>query len=205
MSLLVNCARCGIQVQSGLITISGNARIKLTNSSTDCPKCGRNADYLDGTYDFVGGVLKAFTAPGITLAAIGTAKQIADEASNGRIDTEAAIGKLAAISADLAEAVRKSSKGQVSWELVVAVLALIYSIWSDLESDADAQALLAEERTQTEVSEKTLTELEKLSVVRQVGNSATSEQRKAPVSQSPAAKNRHERRKDAALSKRQDR
>jgi hypothetical protein len=95
---------------------------------------------------------------------------------------------------------RWNEKGAV-WNLILTLLVLIYTIWTDRGSDEAARSALAEAQTQTAISQKMLEAI-------QVQNKSVRElttkpalRLKAPA-QTNAPKNRHERRKQKAIQKR---
>jgi rubredoxin len=163
MSIPARCTSCNYQfTPNKMIEVQGNVtglQIGLGNRMP-CPMCGAPAHLVAGTYDFVNGVIAAFTAPGMSREKVEAAKNIAKEASEGAITTEDALHRLEAVSATLAMAVaqHQGQSCKVNWEFLLTLFALIWTIWSDHQSDADAQAALAEARTQTEVAEKLLEE-----------------------------------------------
>ena len=150
------CSQCGLKFATPGIEINDSTDITFVGGKTRCPKCGAPADIVDGTYDFVGNVISAFRAPGMTRQKVAAARDIAQEASRGEITVNDAIIRLEAISSQLAAAAHASSGSRIDWGLLLALLVFLYTIWTDLGSDADAQAELGEARTQTAIAQKML-------------------------------------------------
>lgn len=198
MSIPAVCRKCGLQFISGLFGGMGFATVSISGSTTDCPNCGGTADFVSGEYQFVAGVIAAFTAPGMTREKFEAARGLIAEASSGAIATAEAIDQLSAISAELAKAIQSQTTKKVNWEFLVALLALIWTIWDDQESDAVAKAALRQAQTQTAVAQKMLAELQA-----QPSDRPPQTTKLKTLSPTPAEKvappNRHERRKDEAM------
>lgn len=126
MGILFTCDRCGTQFTSGAIQIE-NSSAYLANNRVNCPKpsCEGWGHHAAGEYTFVGGVLKAFTAAGMTREKVVAARQVAEEASSGTITTDEAVARLEAISAELLSAMRAGTGKRFNWELLLALLTLI--------------------------------------------------------------------------------
>lgn len=196
----MSCMNCGYIGASQMLTIS-DSWVKIIGTGNErCPRCGGPTEYQQGTYDFVGDVIASFTALGMTREKVERAKAVVQEAAAGTLASKEAIALLREISTTLAMAVEESNKPRIDWSLILTILSLLYVVWSDQKSDADAQALLKETRTQTEVFEKTLEEQSK-----QIASSRelTTKSASPPTAQvrKTGTKNRHERRKDDALAR----
>lgn len=179
-----------------------DSTLSLTNVTTICPECDGEAVIQDGTYEFIGNVLAAFTAPGMTREKVEAARKVAEEAASGMVSSEEAIHLLRDISATLARAVSQPPPSvKINWELVIAIFALLQSFWGSYSSDADVQAALAEARKQTELSQKILEELQKQSAIDGMTR-PTKVRPKLDPTQMTTPKNRAERRKAAAIERR---
>ena len=199
------CEKCGTRwaQPSPLGNFRGHAVVEVTDNIAICPVegcCGWGHS-INGYYDFVGGVLNTFTAPGMTREKVEAVRGIAKEASSGQITTEDALQRLEAISEALAKAVAQPQGRKVNWEFLLALFALIWAIWTDRESDADAQAALAESRTQTEVAQKMLEESQAQTESLRELTTKPASRLQAPA-QTTTQKNRAERRKAAAIERR---
>jgi hypothetical protein len=187
---------------SRTINIVNSQDITIEGWGEECLLCGGVADLQSGTYDFVGEVMTAFRASGMTRDKVEAAKKVVTEASTGAIASDEAIKRLGEISSQLARLIENSGHRRINWELILTAILAIYTIWTDQKSDADAQAALAEARTQTEVAQKMLEES-------QAQTASLRELTTKPVSQpqgqgqTTAPRNRAERRKAEALAKRE--
>lgn len=203
MSIPVHCNQCGYRGIARSISVQDTFNFSVAGSE-QCPQCGGPAEFQQGSYDFIGDVLMAFRAPGMTREKVEAAKQVVGDASAGVIASDVALQRLGEISAQLATLIEKSGERRINWGLILTIVLAIYTIWTDQKSDADAQAALAEARTQSEVAQKTLEVLERQSAVG--GKSPTKPTLRSPAQpQTTAPKNRHQRRADAAKAGRSDR
>jgi hypothetical protein len=199
MSQTTTCPNC-LNTIPGLGSLF-NGNFQFTNVSIGCPYCGYSAPVKDGNYLIFDGVIKAFTAPGMTREKLRAAKSITDDASSGVITTQEAIQRLEIVSATLAKAVPQTKNKTIDWGLLLAILTFLYTFWNDYESDADAQAALAESRKQTAFAQRTLAEIQAQSVSLRELKTTPASRLKAPA-QTNGTKNRHERRKQNAIQNR---
>lgn len=205
------CRRCGHQFISRMFNFPNGTDISFSGIVEMCPMpgCGGDADLQSGSYDFVDGVIAAFRAPGMTREKIEAFAGVVAQAADGKITPERAVGDAQNISALLGALLAAARDHGVTFDRLLAVIGIILSGWALYSSDADAranlgnvQARLSAERTQIEVQRKLLSELEELNAsVRDLASISVSPPQ-GPKQTTPT-KNRHERRKDAALSRRQ--
>jgi hypothetical protein len=201
MSVEFTCDRCGAIFTSNFI--GGTTSVYMADNPVKCPvpRCSGWGHHKTGTYDFVNGIVKVFTAPGITRQNLDDASSIVKEASTGSITNQDAIQRLEAISATLAKAIAQSGQPKINWEFILALLVCIYTIWSDRGSDEAAQSALKEAQTQTAISQKMLeATLEQNKYVRE-SKTTPALRRQTPI-QTSGTKNRHERRKQNAIQNR---
>lgn len=176
----------------------------MSGNRVGCPVqgCSGWGHHEVGTYDFVDGVVKAFTAPGMTREKVDAARKVAEEAASGSVSSEEAIHRLREINPTLANVVSQPSPSpKINWDRLIAILALLHSFWISFSSDADVQAALAETRKQTELSQKMLEELQKQSAVGGIAHPIEAKPELDPR-QMTTPKNRAERRKALAIERR---
>lgn len=202
MDLEFVCDRCGTRFTAPNF-IGGTATVYMEGNRVRCPvrNCGGWGHHKPGYYEFVNGVVRAFTSPGMTREKVDAARQVAKDASAGAITSEDAIKRLEAISGALANAVERSADRRINWELILTLLMCIYTIWTDQKSDADAQAALTEARTQTELAQRMLEESRAQSGSLRELVTRPALQPPAPT-RTNAPRNRAERRKAAAIERR---
>ena len=199
----MHCPTCGLTFESQTIRFSGtwlNATIR--GGGETCPSCGAMADTVEGTYNIIQNVFTVVTAPNMTRAEIDAAKEIASEAAKGSISSDDAMKSLVKVSKSLAAALQKPEGSRVNWEASLALLSLIITVWANHETDADAQAALKESQTQTAIAQKMLQEFQGQSqFLRELATKPTSQQLIPMQTTSP--KNRADRRKAAAIARRE--
>ena len=201
MDLVFTCDECGNTFAVPNI-VGGTGRVYMEDNRARCPAphCGGWGQHKPGFYDFVDGVLKAFAAPGMTREKIEAAKKVIADASTGALASDEAIKQLSDISVQLGQLIEKSGQRKISWELILTIVPAIYTIWTDHKSDANAQAVLIESRTQTEVAQRILEETQAQS--RSLRELTTKRALQPPVrAQTSVTKNRHERRKQEKLAR----
>lgn len=203
MAIPFKCDRCGTVFTPSVFKIANNVTLRMTNNRVRCPvpDCFGWGHHENGTYEFVDGVLKAFTANGFTRQNLVDARTIVKEVSASSITGDVAIQRLEAISADLAKAIAQSGQHKINWELILALIVLVYTVWTDRGSDEAAQAALKEAETQTAISQKILEATQELNKsVREL--KPTPALRGPTLTQTNGAKNRRERRKQKAFENR---
>lgn len=205
MAIPSTCRKCGETFASRLFRVEGgSSRISIGRGVEPCrrPGCDGMADVQSGTYDFINGAVAAFTAPGMTREKVRAVRAVVERASNGDISNEKAIEQLEKISAQLANVIQLHEKKSINWELLLAIIVFVYTLWSGFQSDDAAQAALEEARKSNAIAEKMLEELK-------VQSSSSQESATGSVSPSASgqkktvANNRAERRKSAAIKRRE--
>lgn len=216
MSIPTRCERCGHRGVSRMISISDSRDVTIRGGYEPCARCGGPALYQSGNYDFVGDVVAAFRAPGVTREAVTRLGDIAKGVQTGVISADEAAVQISELAAPLATVWDWSNKNAGALSLLVAIIALFLTIYYEAESDAadaEERALARQqvEATQSlhEVQEKILIELQRTGVVPPAPKTQpTPKPPKPPAirAQKPmkaVAPNRRERRKAAALARRQ--
>ena len=91
MSIPVHCKRCGYRGAARSLRIENSTDVTFHGGSENCLQCGGRAELHVGTYDFVGDVVSAFIAPGMTREKVEAAKKIAEDAAKGDVSSDEAI------------------------------------------------------------------------------------------------------------------
>lgn len=160
MNVPAKCQVCGHQFISNAIHIEDSVSMVI-GGSTDCERCNGRANFVAGTYDFVGDVIAAFRAPGITRETVTEVRQIVSKAASGKITAAEAVQQTRKVSSALGAFLLTAHERGITFDRVLAVILFLHTFWASYSSDADVQAALAESRKQVELSQKILEELQK--------------------------------------------
>lgn len=217
MSIPAECLSCGYKFISRALYFADSTNITITGSSETCPNCGGRAALQSGTYDFVGDMISAFRAPGITKEKVRRFKDLATDLNSGKLSQDDAEAEAEKIGPQFVKILKTVHENGITFDRVISVITLLFLIWTQSGSDADVQATLegigqqielskqqldATEQ-QTETSQELLVELRKLRSDVQEQEAKKAELRPAskqmPTSGQP---NRHDRRKAAAIARR---
>jgi hypothetical protein len=155
MSIPIHCGHCGYQGLSTGISIT-SARVTVKGGGGQCPQCGGIASYVSGTYDFVGEVIAAFSAPGITREKVSAFRDIVQGVANGSISNDRAKEKADALSPALSSVIANTLKQGLTISNLVSLIGIILALWSMYSSDADVEAALKEDQKQTELMQQML-------------------------------------------------
>lgn len=198
--MIVDCPFCGPVPSQGLF--GGNATVSISNVGTTCPRCGAPAPFRDGTYTLVNSVVSAFTASSVTKDQILRFREVARSVQAGTVSAREAESEIAKIGNTFAKlwSLMGNNGGQIS--LILTIITLFLMIHFERQSSADS-AELADihekqvEATQTvaEIERKILEELQKQS------RGTASKPSASPPTKN--FKNRAQRRKAAAIERRQ--
>lgn len=202
MSVPVFCESCGYRGISNAISMSNVRGAVLSNVYEPCPQCGGMAKLHSGTYDFVGDIMTAFRSPGMTREKIAAFRSVLEQVTEGELSSSDAVQTTEEIDPLLSRWLRAAFERGISFDRVLAVFSAILALWMAYSSDADVQAALTESRHQTELSQKILSELEKLNVS-SPGPLPKAVMPQVGPAQTNVPRNRHERRKAAAIKKRE--
>lgn len=136
--------------------------VTISNCSESCPipGCGGIADLESGTYDFIGNVMTAFRAPGMTRQKLEAFAGVVSQAAEGKVSPEMAAQQAKQISHSLGALLAAAHSHGITFDRILAVILAIQAFWAAYSSDADVQAALTESRHQTELSQKMLSELQ---------------------------------------------
>ncbi|WP_417621564.1 hypothetical protein [Parasphingorhabdus sp.] len=224
----MKCNKCDHQFIAHGIKIRNSRGGYIGNVSEPCERsdCNGIASSQPGTYDhdadgnitfFISGVARAFHAPEMTREKVSAAKEVVQDASNGAIGSDEALKQLEEISATLASVLRQSGQRKINWELLLAIIVFIVSIYQREQDAADAQSQiealeqqvelsqkqLDATQKQTETSQEMLKEWRKLRADAQEREARTMKQEQHQVKSTVfGTANRHERRKQKAIERR---
>lgn len=196
----------------------GAATFTFANCSTNCPQCGRQSPIIDGAYDFVGDVLKAFRAPGVTRENIEDFGTLVKDVQDGNITEQQARDDAAKFGASFVSLLDVANKNAGLITILLTIIGLFiagYAAYSSDQSSAQSHAdsirVHEDDQQLIEIGKKIYEALQKpqLSDEMQAAlSSPKQEMRQISPQQKPKAGahgNRHERRKAVCLAKRQPR
>lgn len=110
--------------------------LALSNVGTNCPRCGRHADILDGTYEIRESKLVGLSGPEITLQVAERLRAVAKRARDGEIKAQEIIAEIAGISPELAE--KLTSKKSMGVGILILILIMIFkSVTLDIKIDVN--------------------------------------------------------------------
>ena len=201
------CSNCGLRFPVRGIEISDSYGFSFSDVETDCPRCGGRANVVDGTYDFVGDVISAFRAPGVSRQSVATLRDIAEAVKTGETSREQAEAKVAELGAALAGVWKWTNDNGSALSVLLAIIALYLSITSGWDADEAAEKIQASVEKQTQVVQMIKVELRKQNVTvpgRETSSPARPQRQQLAPPHLPGVKraNRHERRKAMAKAKR---
>lgn len=184
-ALIVDCPRCGPGISP---LVGGSATVVFTRSRASCPSCGMMAPIRDGVYETVNDVVQSFRAFGATREDVIRFSAIASAVRSGETSVATADAQVSELGTVFADAWRTFNTNSGGVGLLVAILAVLLTIYYQRGSTADAATLQDTTARQLEVQELILSELRK--------QSATDHA--LPQVNVGARPNRHERRKKKA-------
>jgi len=198
------CDACGLSfVNSSLIGGDGiTGTVKLRGNAVQCPRCGRMARVLDGTYNFVGESAKAFR--GASYEQLEQLRAVAKAAAEGVINAHEAKERAEEIDGAFGSIIAFTIKWGVP-SLLIAFLNL-YIAWaalksSDKSSDQMLAALNRIEVTMQQLYEKESTSRRTTAESQTYSTQALPSIHTPPPSRTPSGPNRKQRRRDAALTR----
>lgn len=201
MSVPAKCTACGHRFTSKAFMAFSGVNISYSGCTETCPKCGGRAELQSGTYDFVGSTIAAFTAPGVTRAKVEAARDLAAKVAQEEITAKDAAEEAEKITAGLGNVFMAAHDRGITFDRILALILAVLAFWGQFGPDADLQALLAESQKQNELSQRMLEEFQKQNSSRG-GPTPTVATPPASRLQTTITKNRHERRKEAKLARR---
>lgn len=216
MSLPMKCPECGLQFPSRNIVIRDSSEINIGENLEPCPRCGTTAKSMPGTYDFVGTVVSAFRAPGITREKVERFRYIAEQVETGKLSTQEASNEIQQLGAALAALWKWTNQNGQALSVLISIIALYIACNGMFGSDAAADKQLQATEAQTEairsserVQQKIVEELQrqtKAAAETAPGSEPiTKKQLQAPPQTTDAPMNRQQRRRAEQLARKRSR
>jgi uncharacterized protein (DUF2267 family) len=202
MSIPVHCRHCGLSFTSRALRIENSAGTTISNCAETCPRCGRDADIQDGTYDFVGNVMTAFRS--LDRSQVERFREVVQRAARGELDREEAKSEAAEIHKSFAQIIAQAMQWGIP-ALLVAIISLYLQWSSTQDSRQTTEEIVRQLHQQSQTNELILQQLNRLSEVQSNKElpSRSAPSPSVPLTPTSAERlNRHERRKLWALSRR---
>jgi hypothetical protein len=159
----VVCRSCGYKGQGHPrgIVIENSTDITLGGGTVPCPRCGRPADIVPGTYDFVGDVIRLVRSADLSAEQVAALAAVLTEAQDrGEVpdpaDVTQAHPEFAAIIQALTEAT-KDQKRRDNWVQALVVLLTILASYLISEREMQ-QAERQHQESQRQASTRTLSD-----------------------------------------------
>jgi ribosomal protein S27AE len=138
--LPAHCPHCGAFFLSPIAGMPG-ASVTIHAVGTSCPRCGKSADVLDGTFDFLANAIHVKSAPPKTLGILHALQDVLSQAQKGA-DEQEIIQALSKESPELAHAASDVIKrGGVS-ALIALLIYLLASCSANIEQTLDWNELV---------------------------------------------------------------
>lgn len=134
------CSHCGTVFRSRALGFTDSIGMTVSNIQETCPKCGKRADVLDGTFDFVGDAIKVRKAPPQTIEIL-AALQEALRAAQGGKSTDEVLAPIKKQSPQLATEAESVIKKHGRTALIVVLLTMLAQC-SNLQMTADLNKLI---------------------------------------------------------------
>jgi predicted Zn finger-like uncharacterized protein len=139
--LPAHCPHCGLFFISTSIRIADNVTVAFSNMLVRCPRCKKDANGLDGTFDFVDNAIRIRQAPPKTIEIL-KALQDAAAAATAGADQDAIVEELQRKSPEFAEAARQAiHKGGLA-SLIVLLVYLLTSCSANVRQTLDWNELV---------------------------------------------------------------
>lgn len=191
--------------------VGGTGSVTIESSVTNCPICGRPSPIVDGTYEFVGDVLRAFRAAGVTRGQVEAFRAVLQAVEAGRLSAEQAEAEAASITPTFAALVAFTNKNADVISVLLAIIGLFFAIYTDYSSDQTTTQQLSDNRQLIAIQKQIYEELRRQGATGEPqvpkAQPKRAMQPPSPPRRPPEAgsSNRHERRKAARLARRQPR
>ena len=207
MSVPALCPNCGLSFTSRLFNFQDSTDITVMGCTETCPRCGKQANVQDGTYDFVGRVLAAIRAPGVLRDDVVAFRKIAEDVQSGKISSEDATLQISKINAAFVALWTWMNESGAAIGVVLMVLALYATIWAKEADDAGSEQAHQDAQRMVRVQEQIYEALQAQSALAQ-SQAAQQPPTQSKPSLSPAQRpktagpeNRKERRAAAARAR----
>jgi hypothetical protein len=143
------CPHCGAVFDGrGGIHIGNSTGVVTSGNRMTCPRCGRLANLVDGTFNAKDKKLELVSGPPLTRAVIGKLEEIARQAKAHEITAEEAVKQIAEVDPVLGRLIsRYMVTGLPLLALIVSIIALYLQYQGNIASDEfERKALLLMER-----------------------------------------------------------
>ena len=219
------CSRCGpITVQNFWVRAE---RVNISNVVVDCPKCGRPANIVDGSYKLGDDLLRAIRAPGVNRGNIEEFRAKVEAVRSGSLPLDDATRAASEINESFGQILKIIGQNYEALGVLLALLMLLttwYQIWSSSQDSSQAhqdfralteatakqtQALVNVQQEETKLQEaqrqidEQIAQLNALSPsLKRPMQAKKQRTQSSPPQTLSSPKNRHERRKAMSLSRR---
>jgi type IV secretory pathway VirB10-like protein len=146
--VIVDCAIHGRVTVPNLI--GGTSTFTFESSYANCPLCGRMSPILDGTYEVVNSVLRAFTEAGATKEEVSRFHAIAEAVQSGTATPEEAEQQIAQLGSAFLNIWKWLNANGTAIQTIVAILALFLMFHFEQGSRADTAKL--QEATEKQIA-----------------------------------------------------
>lgn len=147
------CRHCGHVFDGrGEISIENSTDITVVGGRTDCPRCGREANLVDGTFSERGAGLELVTGPPLTRAILAQLQEVARQVEAKEITPEEAVTQVETLDPALGRLLRKIPYG-TAITILLALITLYVTYEGNRSSDSFQRELLNLLRQQPEAVE----------------------------------------------------
>lgn len=207
VTIPLKCKNCSHSFQS--TGFSGSFTLEISGSAEACPRCGSMAAIPDGTYVIVKNLIKAFYAEGEDFDQVKILENIIKLSLTDGIDKQEIANSLKDLSSSFLSIWKQIGNNANQIALILSAISLLYNIYTNLNPGVDVAKSQAIASRQLEVEHQILEELKKnhASSAKQYdlyNQETLSRQPYRQKMQKAVKRNRHERRKDAALKRKYD-
>lgn len=141
------CEACGHLFRSPHATVIGQ-NISFMLCTITCERCGKRARVLDGTYNFVDGLVQIVSAPGWSIAALQRMQSILERHQGGEVSLDEALDDIGLFAPDAKTVLIEWLKNN-GIDLIGIIIAVISIVLAELGAAEDHE-LRMRELSQTE-------------------------------------------------------
>jgi hypothetical protein len=145
------CEKCGIITESGFGMIGQGATLSFQGCGTSCPRCGGNADILDGAYTNVGETISVVTSSPRTMTWLSQLQAASQAVKAAPGITSDAIDALNVVSPELGALAQSLSDKKFGKAILLAALLVIST-----KCSTDATPTVIDNRTFQEINNITI-------------------------------------------------
>lgn len=138
--ILCHCPHCGLLFKARSVEIAGyGINVTFSNSTTDCIRCRRKANILDGTYGTPKGVLELIAAPRTTREKYEEFYALLKTARAERMPLDEAADRAEAINPEFGAALRLAQRigGKREFWIGLLILFLMHALSVDISLNAN--------------------------------------------------------------------